>query len=118
MRETIVSDTSQAKEEEKETSELQESQTSELQMMRSLEVSKFQTIDVKLSVLLTSDQLEYLDGMVKEIMRSRDPAYKKERITKNTIVRCLVEVLKEVNLDTKNIPDEEELLRRLKARLL
>ena len=109
VRDSIFSDTSQKREDEKDTSALQNFGTSE--------VPKFQTFDVKLSVLLTSEQLDYLDGMVKTIMKSRVPQYKKERITKNTIVRCLVEVLKEVNLDTKNIPDEEELLRRLKEKL-
>jgi hypothetical protein len=74
---------------------------------------KFKQYDVKLSILLTGEQLDLLDKLVKEMMRSR--SVKRERLTKNTLLRCLVDLLDVLPFDTQDIPDEDELRRRLLA---
>lgn len=74
---------------------------------------KYLSFDVKLSILLTDEQLAMVEKVVKDIMKNR--VSKKERITKNTVFRCLVDVLAVMPLDTKNIPDEDELRRRMLA---
>ena len=75
------------------------------------EQPKYATFDIKLSILLTQNQLDQLEKMVKEIMKRRK--VKNERITKNTIFRCLVDVLAVLPIDLDNIPDEDELRRRV-----
>lgn len=50
-------------------------------------------------------------------MDNRKKGNKAERITKNTILRVYIDVLKELNFDKENISDEAELLRRLKRRI-
>jgi hypothetical protein len=74
---------------------------------------KYMSYDVKLSILLTDDQLNMMEKVVKDIMKSRRD--KKERITKNTVFRCLVDLLAVLPIDLKNIPDEDELRRRMLA---
>ena len=76
-------------------------------------VPKYQQFDVKLYVLLRDDQLEFLARLTREIMKNRTSEYKIERITKNTIIRALIDNLNELTLDVQNIPDEAELTRRI-----
>lgn len=90
----------------KDTPEVQQSETSEL--------PKFETFEVKLSILLREDQLEFLERMTREIMGNRDRDSRRERITKNTVVRACLDVLRGVEIDTVNVPDEEELRRRIR----
>ena len=87
--------------------EVQQSETSEL--------PKFETFEVKLSILLREDQLEFLERMTREIMGNRDRDSRRERITKNTVVRACLDVLRGVEIDTANVPDEKELLRRIRV---
>jgi hypothetical protein len=74
---------------------------------------KFKTFDVRLTVLFRDDQLTFLDKIVREINKNRESEYKKERITKNTMLRVLVDVFKNVRLNLKNISDEKDLLVRI-----
>jgi len=74
---------------------------------------KYMTYDVRLSLLLSDEHLEYLEKVVREIMKNR--RVKHERITKNSVVRCLIDLLKALPLDVQEIPDEAELRRRLLA---
>ena len=90
----------------KDTPEVQQSKTSEL--------PKFETFEVKLSILLRGDQLEFLERMTREVMGHRDRDNRRERITKNTVVRACLDALGEVEINTANVPDEEELLRRIR----
>ncbi len=76
-------------------------------------VPKYQQLDVKLYVLLRDDQLEFLARLTREIMKNRTSEFKIERITKNTILRALVDNIKELELDVRNIPDEAELAKRI-----
>lgn len=76
-------------------------------------IPKYQQLDVKLYVLLRDDQLEFLARITREIMKNRTSEYKIERITKNTILRALIDNLKELDLDVQNVSDENELAKRI-----
>ena len=91
--------------------------TSEVEKSRISHVPKFRTFEVKLSVLLTQDQLDFLEKFTRNIMINRDRDNKRERITKNTIIRAYIDALKDLDIDINNIPDQETLLQRLKEKL-
>ncbi len=76
-------------------------------------VPKYRQLDVKLYVLLRDDQLEFLARLTREIMKNRTSEFKIERITKNTIIRALIDNLSELTLDVQDIPDEAELTKRI-----
>lgn len=80
-------------------------------------VPKFQTFDIRLTVPFSQDHLSFLDKIQREILKNREPQYKKERITKNSIIRACIDAFKDVQLNLKNIPDEESLLKRLKEKI-
>jgi len=92
-----------------ESSELTDSSTSE--------VPKFESFEVKLSVLLRENQLHFLQKLAREIMTRRDSGNKKERITKNTIIRTLIDALKDLEINKTNIPDETELFKRIREKI-
>lgn len=77
------------------------------------DLPKYMTFDEKISVLFRSDQVEYLDQIAKVVMRKRSRRNKKERITKNTVLRAMVDYFKGRVFDYEEITDEEELLQRL-----
>ncbi|MCM8832611.1 MAG: hypothetical protein NC816_01625 [Candidatus Omnitrophica bacterium] len=77
------------------------------------EIPKFKTFEVRLTTLLREDQLEFLEKLIRDIHRNREPQYRKERITKNTLIRVFIDAFRNVNFNIKNIPDEEELLNRI-----
>ena len=91
-------------------------QSSEVPKLRTSKVPKFETFEVKLSVLLRSDQLEFLEKLAREIMKNRDKTHRQERITKNTLVRAGVDMLKELAFEKGNISNEEELRRRIRQK--
>lgn len=91
--------------------------TSEVEKSRISHIPKFRTFEVKLSVLLTQDQLDFLEKFTRNIMINRDRDNKRERITKNTIIRAYIDALKDLDIDINNIPDQETLLQRLKEKL-
>jgi Mg2+ and Co2+ transporter CorA len=102
---------------EKGLNEVQKSITSELSNLETSVVPKFKSFEVKLSILLREDQLEFLEKLTREIMSKRDSNNKKERITKNTILRACVDVLRKLDIDKVNISDEKELLKRIQDRI-
>lgn len=69
----------------------------------------------KVNVLLSHRQKDLLDAIAKKTMRSRESGGEKERITANTILRCLIDVLesKTENLNLRNVRSEEELRNRI-----
>ena len=79
---------------------------------KSENIPKFKTFDVRLTVLLREDQLDFLEKLVREIQKNREPEYREERITKNTLIRVFIDAFRKVKLNTRNIPDEETLLQR------
>jgi hypothetical protein len=76
-------------------------------------IPKYKTFEVRLTSLLREDQLEFLEKLIREIHKNREPQYRKERITKNTLIRVFIDAFKNVKFDIKNIPDEETLLERV-----
>ncbi|MCM8825780.1 MAG: hypothetical protein NC937_06565 [Candidatus Omnitrophica bacterium] len=80
-------------------------------------VPKFQTFEVRLTVPFSEQHLVFLEQLQREILKNRDRQYKKERITKNSIIRACVDAFRNVELNLKNIPDEETLLERLKEKI-
>ena len=80
-------------------------------------IPKFKTYEVRLTLRLAEDQLDFLSGMEREIMKNRSSKNKKERITKNSIIRAALENLKDVDFDKKEIPDEEELEKRIRRKI-
>ncbi|MDI6781971.1 MAG: hypothetical protein QME49_07720 [bacterium] len=78
---------------------------------------KFKTFDVKLSILLRQDQLDWLSLMERKIMKSRSSRNKKERITKNSIIRACLDLINDLDIDVREIADETELLNRLQHAL-
>jgi hypothetical protein len=79
-----------------------------------LHMPKFQTYEVKLTIRLKEDQLQFLSRLEREIMKNRSAPNKKERITKNSIIRAIIDVFQDLKIDTNEIGDEYVLLRRLK----
>ncbi len=83
---------------------------------KSLKHLKFKDCE-KLLISIRPEQLEFLERLLKKIMRQRSSEYKEERITKNTIVRTAIDILNEVEnrIDTVNIPNESVLSVRIKS---
>jgi hypothetical protein len=46
-------------------------------------------------------------------MKSRSPVNRRERITKNSIIRAMVDAFRSLSIETTEIGDEEELIKRL-----
>ncbi|MCL5674468.1 MAG: hypothetical protein M1501_01820 [Candidatus Omnitrophica bacterium] len=75
---------------------------------------KFKTFDVRLTVLFREDQLTFLDKIVREVNKNRDHEYRKERITKNTVLRTFVDAFQSARFNLKNVQDETTLLTRIR----
>lgn len=80
---------------------------------QSSKLPKFRTFEIKLSILLKADQLENLNRLERKIMTSRTSGNKKERITKNSIIRCAIDLVTNLDIDTREIGDERELAFRI-----
>lgn len=83
-----------------------------------VKIPKFQTFEVRLTALLREDQLEFLEKLIRDIHKNREPQYRKERITKNTLIRVFIDAFRNVKFDIKNIPDEETLLERVLEKVI
>lgn len=81
---------------------------------RNSSVPKFQTYEIKLTLRLGEDQLEFLSKLEREIMKKRSSANRKERITKNSILRAMINAAKNLDIDTNEIGDETELIDRFR----
>jgi hypothetical protein len=77
-------------------------------------IPKFQTYEIKLTIRLKEDQLQFLSRLEREIMKNRSRANRKERITKNSIIRAIIDIFQDLNIDTNEIGDEDMLLKKLK----
>lgn len=73
---------------------------------------KYKTFDV-LTLRISSEDFEFLQKLEREIMKSRSKENRKERITKNSIMRAMLACLKNVKFDREDIPDENELRVRM-----
>ena len=80
-------------------------------------IPKFQTFDIRLTSLLREDQLEFLEKLVRDIKKSRTAEFRKERITKNSIMRAFIDAFMDTDIDVKNIPDETVLRQRVAMKI-
>jgi len=75
----------------------------------------------KVNVLMSDDQKDFLDDMSRRIMRSRSKGNKegRERITSNTILRVLIDLLKDERkaFDYQDIENESSLKKRVTSLL-
>jgi hypothetical protein len=85
-----------------------------VQASKNSRVPKFQTYEIKLTLRLGEDQLEFLSRLEREIMKKRSPANRKERITKNSILRAMINAARNFDIDTSEIGDEMELINRFR----
>lgn len=84
---------------------------------RNLEVPKYRSYEVKLTVRLSEDHLEFLSSLEREIMKNRSRENRKERITKNSIIRSILDVFRNLDYEKSEISNEEELARRIREGL-
>ena len=84
------------------------------QKHKNIEVPKFRTYEVKLTLRLREDQLEFLSKLEREIMKKRSRANRKERITKNSIIRAIIEAARNLEINSTEIGDEAELIKRFR----
>ena len=73
---------------------------------------KYKTLDV-VTLRISHEDFEFLHNLEREIMKNRSRENRKERITKNSIMRAMLGCLKNVKFDKKDIPDENELRIRI-----
>ena len=73
-------------------------------------IAKFNTYEV-LTARLRGDQIDFLNDLERRIMRNR--SQKRQRITKNSLLRAAVDMLHMLDFDAREIGDEEELRRRI-----
>jgi hypothetical protein len=114
IKPTIQIDKEPLKEDELDTGIGRTTSAEMVQTSQSAKVPKFQTYEIKLTLRLGEDQLEFLSKLEREIMKKRSSANRKERITKNSILRAIINAAKHLNIDTNEIGDEAELIDRFK----
>lgn len=109
-----VDDKKPLKENELDTSTSGTASAERVQASKNSRVPKFQTYEIKLTLRLGEDQLEFLSKLEREIMKKRSPANRKERITKNSILRAMINAARNFGIDTREIGDEMELINRFR----
>ena len=72
--------------------------------------AKYETLK-KLTVWFSNKDIDTLIKLEREIMQNRD--LKTERITKNSILRCLVKILPLIKFNKNKISDENILMNRI-----
>lgn len=81
---------------------------------------KFESYNVKLTIRLNETHLDFLINLEREIMKERSKESRKERVTKNSIIRSMLNVFieNEIEFDKSEIPDEHELTKRIQKTIL
>ena len=111
-----VRDSESLKVKKSEGSEVRDTKSSEAPKFGSSEVqdiktqAKYESLK-KLTVLFSNKDIDILVKLEREIMQNRD--LKTERITKNSILRCLVKILPLIKFNKNKIPDENILMDRI-----
>jgi hypothetical protein len=115
--EKLQIETRQSLLQEEEKTTLRTSEVSQSRILykgENLNVPKFQTYEIKLTLRLKENQLEFLSRLERKIMKNRSCTNRKERITKNSIIRAMIDVFRNLSIDTNEISDENELKIRFK----
>jgi len=94
----------------------QENEINETQDRKS-KLPKYKSYEVKLTVRLSENQLEFLSTLEREIMKKRSKENRKERITKNSIIRSMLDAFKDLSYEKSEISNEEELTKRIKNKI-
>lgn len=81
------------------------------------EVPKYESYEVKLTVRLSEEHLDFLSSLEREIMKNRSKVNRKERITKNSIIRSIIDVFRDLDYEKTEISTEEELTRRIRREI-
>ena len=71
----------------------------------------------RITLPLRREQLENLIHLERKIMGNRSRGSKKQRITKNSLIRIYVDLMLSVTINTREISDEKELGKRYKQAL-
>ena len=80
-------------------------------------VPKYESYEVKLTVRLSEEHLDFLSSLEREIMKNRSRENRKERITKNSIIRSFIDSLMDLNYEKSEISTEEELTKRINRKI-
>lgn len=79
--------------------------------------TKVKQIDVfdyeRMTVPLRAEQVDKLSKLERSIMKNRSRKSKKQRITKNTIIRACLDAFFNIDFDVEEIQDENELRDRI-----
>ena len=116
IKSSEVRDSESLKVKKVEGSEVRDTKSSEAPKFGSSEVqdiktqAKYESLK-KLTVLFSNKDIDILVKLEREIMQNRD--LKTERITKNSILRCLVKILPLIKFNKNKIPDEKILMDRI-----
>lgn len=116
IKSSEVRDSESLKVKKVEGSEVRDTKSSEAPKFGSSEVqdiktqAKYESLK-KLTVLFSNKDIDTLVKFEREIMQNRD--LKTERITKNSILRCLVKILPLIKFNKNKIPDENILMDRI-----
>lgn len=74
--------------------------------------------EIRMTLPLPTGSAEFLDQMEREIFLKRPVNLRsKQRLTKNSILRAWVSILKDIKADINNVKDEQDLTERLKKAL-
>lgn len=73
--------------------------------------------EVRHTLPLPSDLIDYLEGLAKSINRQRSPSNRKVRVTTNTVIRAWLSSLKGRNFNLSEVKDEADLTERLRKNL-
>lgn len=74
--------------------------------------------EIRMTLPLPTDAMEFLDQMEREIFLKRPVNLRsKQRLTKNSILRAWVAILKEIKANITNVKNEQDLTERLKEAL-
>lgn len=74
--------------------------------------------EIRMTLPLPTGSVEFLDQMEREIFLKRPVNLRsKQRLTKNSILRAWVALLKEIKANINNVEDEQDLTERLKEAL-
>lgn len=84
---------------------------------KTIKVPKFKTFKEQILVRLREDQVNFLTKMESSIKKNRSSQNRKERITKNTIIRTALDAMQALDINLNEISNEEELLERIKSKL-
>lgn len=75
--------------------------------------------EFRVTLPLSNETMSFLDQLERKIFSSRSIKFRsQQRITKNSVVRAWLKLLKEIKVNFTNVEDEEDLYKRLKEAVM